>query len=225
MKKRMVTFLAVVTMMVCASSTWAAPLTPGSSVAPSIVSSAPAPWGGLTFVDQMNSAYASPAGPNSFSGTLHTIVYKEAGGTLDFWYQVTADKSSGYIERLSIPGYGNFSTDVSLVTTDTSLLPSQTGGTLGTKGYSAVTRYSADVIGGNFDGALFGGQSTNWLVVRTNSTSYSKTTAYIQDGNQATATSFSPAPLPSSFVLFGTGILGFAGGWVRRIRKCLGVQV
>src|SRR5262249_3166552 len=152
------------------------------------------------------------------------IVYKEAGGTLDFWYQVTANKPSGYVERLSIPGFGNYATDVSIVN-NVSALPPETGLIVGTKGYSAVTRYSADVIGGNIGHALFAGESTNWLVVRTNATSYSKTTAYVQDGEQASASSFAPAPLPSSFVLFGTGMLGFAGGWVRRIRKTLGVQV
>jgi len=218
MKKLMVHAVALAGVLALASSARAVPLTPGSSVFLPAGTTAPSPWGTLTPVAGMVSPYASGPVANPFSGTLHSLVYMEAGGTLDFFYQVTANAGAHPIDRLSIPGYAGVTTDM-YYATDVSILPSPASATLGSVPFEKFTRLEDDVIGASFLNGLSGGNASYWLVVRTNATSYSGTTAFLQDGAQATAQTFCPAPLPSSLVLFATGACGFVGGIVRRWRR------
>jgi len=215
MKKWMVQTLAAGCLLSFASSAWAVPMAPGSSVLMPAGTSAPAPWGALTFVTEMKSAYV--ADNNAFSGVLHTIVYREASGTLSFWYQVTG--SAHPLDRISVDNYAGFATDMHWVA-DSTILPAETLGNLGTVSYDRFTRLTDDVIGANFDGGL-GAASSNWWVVRTDATTYNSATARLQDGGQAFADTLAPAPLPSSLVLVGTGLVTMAGGFVRRLRKTL----
>jgi hypothetical protein len=218
MKKLMAHAVALVGVLALASSASAVPLTPGSTVYFPSGTTAPSPWGTLTPVAGMVSPYASGPVANPFSGTLHSLVYMEAGGTLDFFYQVSANEGAHPIDRISVTGFKGFTTDM-YYATDVSILPTAAAGTLGSVPFEKFTRLEDDVIGANFLNGLSGGHTTYWLVVRTNATSYEGTTAYIQDGAQATAQTFCPAPLPSSMVLFATGAVGFVGGIVRRFRR------
>jgi hypothetical protein len=214
MMKRMIHALAAVCLLGCASSAWAVPMPPGSTAYfPTGTTGPVAPWGSLTFVTQMSSNYVADHG--AFSGVLHTIVYREASGTLDFWYQVTG--STHPLDRISVDSYTGYSTNMYWVN-DASILPPETLGNLGTVAYDKFTHLVPDVIGANFQGGL-GAASSNWLVVQTDATSYSGATARLQDGDQATAATLAPAPLPSSLVLVGTGLFSLAGGFVRRLRK------
>lgn len=218
MKKLMVHAVAFAGVLALASSAQAVPLTPGNSVILPAGTTAPSPWGSLSYVTGMDSPYNSGPVANPFSGTLHSQVYREVGGTLDFFYQVTAGPGAHPIDRISVPGFAGFTTDM-YYATDVSILPSAAAGNLGSVAFEKFTRLEDDVIGANFLNGLANNNSTYWLVVRTNATTYSGTTAFIQDGAQATAQTFCPAPLPSSMVLFATGAVGFVGGIVRRWRR------
>lgn len=218
MSKWMANVLSVVGVMALASSAAAVPLSPPATVYFPAGTSVVAPWGPLTYLASMTSPYATPPGPNSFSGTLTSIVYSESGGGLDFFYQVTATPGAHMVDRMSITGFAGVTTDVHWVL-DSSLLPFPASLTPGTVAFDKFTRLDPDVVGANFMSGLSGGSANYWLVVRTNATAYGKTTAYIQDGGQATAAAFAPAPLPSSLVLFATGAVGLTGGLVRRFRR------
>jgi hypothetical protein len=221
MNKWMVNALAVVVAMAVASSVSAAPLVPpGADVSgPSIVFSGTGPWGNpasLTLVASQTSSFS--AAP--LAGSLTTLVYREASGTLDFFYQVTST-TSDHATHVSVNGYGTaaITTNGGYVT-DPTILPALAALTPGTVGFNDVYRLDADVVGGNFTGGLSNATS-DWLVIQTNSTTYGSATAFIQDGAQATAATFapSPTPLPSSLVLFATGAFGMVGGLFRRFRR------
>jgi hypothetical protein len=215
MKKWMVKVLAVVAVMTVASSVWAGPLLPGQdNTGASIVFNGSAPWGNpasLTLVANMTSAYSG----GGLTGSVQTLVYREASGNLDFFYQVTST-SPDHALHMSIAGFGNTTTDAGYVT-DPSLLPSLASN-MGSVPYTDIYRIDPNVIGGNFTGGL-ANASTEWLAVHTNATSYGGATMFIQDGAQATAATFAPAPLPSSLALFATGAVGMVGGLFRRFRR------
>lgn len=215
MKKWMVNVLAVVAVVAAASSAWATPLVPGTPndfISPVPATSGSAPWGPVSLVTSMTSSYSSP----TLSGTVTTLVYKEAGGTLDFFYQVTSTNANPAI-HLSVPGFGNTTTNAYMVT-DPTILPSPASSNLGSVGYTDIYRIDPNVVGADFMGGL-ANASSYWLVVQTNATSYGSSTAFIQDGSQASAASLAPAPLPSSLALFATGAFGLVGGLIRRIRR------
>lgn len=212
MKKWMVNVLAVVAVMAVASSAWATPLVPPSEVFFPTGTSGTAPWGSPTLIANMTSSYSSA----TISGSVTTQVYKEAGGTLDFFYQVTSTNANPAL-HISVPGFGGVTTNVYYVT-DPTILPSPANSSLGTVGYNDFYRIDPNVVGADFAGGLANATSY-WLVVQTNATSYSSATAFIQDGSQASAGTFAPAPLPSSLALFATGAVGLVGGLFRRIRR------
>jgi hypothetical protein len=214
MKKWMVNLLAVVTVMAVASSVWAAPLLPGSEVIPVTPTTgpSPAPWGSPTLIASVTSPYAA----GSLSGTMTSMVFREAAGNLDFFYQVTSTSAHPAI-HMSVAGFGSYTTNV-YSSTDATILPSPANSSLGTVNFADIYRFDPDVVGADFLGGL-ANASTYWLIVQTNATTYSGTTAFIQDGAQATAASFAPAPLPSSLALFATGAVSLVGGLFRRFRR------
>ncbi len=214
MKKWMVNVLAVVAVMAVASSVWATPLVPPQEVFNPTATTGVAPWGSsMTLLANTTSSYAA----GSLSGTLTSQVYREAGGTLDFFYQVTSTSSHPAL-HISVPGFGSATTNVYFVT-DPTILPSAAASSLGTVGYSDFYRIDPDVVGGDWGPTGLANATSYWLVVQTNATSYGSTTALIQDGAQASAASFAPAPLPSSLALFATGAVSLVGGFVRRFRR------
>ena len=217
MKKWMVQTLAVVCLLTFAASAWSVPIPVGTFDDNLVATTGAAPWGSLTYVAHLDTAYTGKDknGKAVFTGSLRTVVFREESGTLDFWYQVTG--SAHRIDRISVDNYAGYSTDMYFVT-DGSLLPPETLGNVGTVGFEKFTHYDADVIGANFDGGL-AAQTSNWWVVRTDAKSYQDATAYLQNGAQAQAACLAPAPLPGSLVLVGTGLLTMAGTFVRRLRK------
>lgn len=157
------------------------------------------------------------------SGTITSAVFMEAGGTLDFYYQVANDStSSDALER---------ETDVSFAATSPlavafSIDPSNLAGVFVTGTEAPVTAdLSADgsVVGFNFqppqDGGVQPGTVSDVLVISTTATTYTQGNASVIDGGTDTVLSYQPGsvPEPMSLFLFGGGLLALGG--FSRLRK------
>src|ERR1700682_3190046 len=81
-------------------------LTPGDTAAPTLFSGLP----GTLLATLVAPASSSTA---TFSITLTSAVFRNAGGTLDFYYQISNSASStGAIARLTTISFSGFTTDV-----------------------------------------------------------------------------------------------------------------
>jgi hypothetical protein len=133
-------------------------------------------------------------------------------GALTFVYQITVTGPPGAeVDRLNISSFAAAMTDVGYNTTSGTILPS-----LLARGLSG----SVDTVSFIFPngsapyGAILVGDTTALLVINTNSTSYSPTFAFLQDGSNGFTPSyavFAPmfaTPEPASIVLM---VLGMGG--------------
>jgi hypothetical protein len=180
--------------------------------------------GGTVEASHVNEAATFSSG---ISGTLTTEAIKEAGGTYDFLYQITAASSNTTaIHRVTVTDFTSYATNVQY-------------GTAGPP-FSAVTApvmFSADrsadgsTVGWSFTSASSGGVGAGLesyvLIIKTNATNYTTGSTFAIDGGIMTFPSFAPSgsmfsvPEPSSLVLGGIGALGMIGFGLRR-RKALG---
>jgi hypothetical protein len=132
---------------------------------------------------------------------LVSSVYTDTvSGDLDFVYQLlnTTTGPADSLDRLSVSDYGGFSTDVDYVPDLPEIAPS-----------------SADRLGGvvgfNFTGdEIAPGESSDLLIVKTNSSQYTNGSGSIIDGDSASAivnipTGIVPAPEPASLGLLVAG--------------------
>ncbi len=161
-----------------------------------------------TLIDSMSSAFVAL----TFTGTLHTEVRQDAGGTLSFYYMVENDESSAHpIGRLTIPGFDLFLTAVGNSTSN--------GG--GTQAATTADRNFVGVIGANYGpavaDALQPGEMSQWFVATTNAWTYKRGGANLIDGSVTTADTFVPdtgVPEPLTLISCGAGLLAL--GLVRR---------
>lgn len=185
-----------------------------------------APVGTLAPGGFLSTSYSDSFG---FSGTLNTYVIQTSpGGPLDFYYQLvnTTPGPDGIvgdeqISRLSVQG-GFLG---AVMVAQTNLNPTTLAALAGTvKIANSADRGEPLVTNGNLGftfpvgaatytsnlGNVASGQQSNFLVVRTTSTTFTGATARIgvNGGNQDVGT-FAPVPEPSS-ILFGLGMFGVA---------------
>jgi hypothetical protein len=187
----------------------------------------------------MPSGAVIATGSNSFSlknfqngtvatGTVQYAVIRETGGTLDFLYQFSNDKSStDSIGTASVANFSGYTTTIgwSGVTTPQTVtgLPASLSAAFGyvspTTGHVQST---GDTVDFNFSSYVDPGYTSQWLEVQTNATQYGAGDINLIDNGISSTGAFSPTPEPSSLVLLGLGGLGMVGfGWRRRSRLVL----
>jgi hypothetical protein len=212
-------FAVACALLLGASTVQAAPLTatPPGFLAPVPVEAGDPP-GGATVVE---AGVPVPFAGLGFSGMLVSSVYRGnqyGDDALTFTYQLSNDASSANVlHRLTVSSFETFLTDVSIQSAGSA--PSNIAPTL-------ADRSTADVVGFSFlenfgQGPIPAGGQSALLVIETNSTVYTASTASIIDGTTANATTWAPLqaiPEPGTWALGIIGLMGLAG-MVRRNRR------
>jgi hypothetical protein len=171
-------------------------LTPGDTAAPTIFTGVPG-----TLLASLVAPTTSST--STFSGTLTSAVFRNAGLTLDFYYQFSnSAASTGAIARLTAISFSGFTTDVGYRTDGATL-----SGILfvnGTKPPNSVDRSSAGAgatVAASFQASdsakIQPGESSNVVVIRTNATNFSSGNTTIINGGFSTVAAFKPVvPAP-----------------------------
>lgn len=194
------------------------PTAPGSTVFPGDATGQPAG----TLLASLVAPYSYSTTAGTTSGTITSAVFQEAGGTLDFYYQVANDPTSATaIARLSATNFAGFSTSLGFRTDGASLLGSNfINGTVAPVTADSSAFPPGAVIGFNFNppvtSEIVPGTSSYVLVISTNATSFTAGNAEVLDGGSQTVAAFQPAgtppvPEPSSMILMGSGLAGLVG--------------
>ena len=207
-----------------ATLTGSTPLAPGGFVLSTDVSgNAP----GTLIADQIIAYSITTSGPQTYSGTLESAVYREAGGTLDFYYQInnTSPDANENMETSTVSNFGGFLTDVGYRLDGSSLGGSFSNSTfapgLTTRNGGPGTTVSfhwGDVLAPSVPP----GSSSAVYVVMTNATDWKIGTAASIDSGTATVLGYQPTsavPEPTSIVMLGSALLGLAALGRRRFAR------
>ncbi len=177
-------------------------LPPGATVSPT---SSTVPVSATLLASSPAVAFSS----GLYSGTLSSAVYKNdpdnALGGLTFTYQISNLAASvDPIERLTINSFGATSVDAFYVAA-TGLVPTLFDRSTGTVGASFI----AAPVG---PGKLSPGITSALLVLHTDATDFTATTASVIDGTVSSVASFAPfsasVPEPSTIALLAIGAIG-----------------
>jgi len=203
------------------------PTNPGDTVVPTLVLTGAAPG---TLLASLSVPFVDTLGTDS--GTLVSAVYREAGGTLDFYYQVSNNPTAPNCPTTQHPTCDPISrvTDTSFTHSLTALGFRTDGGSFGGPFVPGSANplfgdrsTSGDVVGFNFSppvaAKLQPGQTSDVLVISTDARNFDSGNASVINGGTITVASFEPAavPEPGSILLLSTGMLGLFA--MRRSRR------
>jgi len=203
------------------------PTNPGDTVIPLLVLPGSAPG---TLLASISVPFVDTLGTDS--GTLVSAVYRESGGMLDFYYQVSNNLTSSNCGGAGQPVCDPISrvTDTSFTGFQTALGFRTDGGSLGGPFVNGSVNplfgdrsTSGNVVGFSFyppvAAKLQPGQTSDVLVISTDATNFDLGNASVINGGTMTVASFEPAavPEPGSILLLTTGMLGMFA--MRRSRR------
>ena len=170
--------------------------------------------GGTVFAD-ITTAFTAPLG--LFSGTLRTLAVKEAGGTFDFYYQLTNTTADPleFIDGFVASNFTGFTTEVDWSTDGLAGITGAGAFSLGSTPSEFATRdlTPPDDLTFFFPfGSLTNSGAQNpsaFLFVRTNATDFAPGQVVVSgSGTTPPIASFAPAVVPEpSSVLFGIAIV------------------
>ena len=164
---------------------------PGSTVVPGLTSAAAG-----TLLASLSTPFSFTTTAGTTSGTVVAAVFRNASGTLDYYYQVKNDSTSATpIARVTVASYTGFATSTGFRTDGASLA----GGLFvnGTVAPVVADRNAAgSTVGFNFQPPdsvkILPGTTSNVFVVSTDSTSFTAGNLSLIDGGQMTVASFEP---------------------------------
>jgi hypothetical protein len=194
------------------------PTPPGSTVLSGFTTDAALAADPSTLLADMTMPYSFTTTAGTTSGTIESAVYRESGGTLDFYYQVANSvTSTTAIARETNTAFAGFTTDTGYLIHGSHLTGTTfVDGTVAPvfddrNGTGAVNGFLFDL---NELSKIHPGETSNVFIISTDATRFEPGNASVIDGGSQTVAAFQPVPgvpEPGSILLISSGLLALAG--------------